>query len=142
MVLVFSLLRAVEDAKRRLLGIDEGDRTKSQTEQVELLRRRGSIFLLVAAIAGSIETYVNHSVPDTFALRFKENLSPQQARELWPPIVESALPFANQLEPALDQGLKNRERVADTVATFGSLVEATKEANAPVYGAFAEAVVL
>ena len=61
--------------------------------------------------------------------------------EFWRPIVESALPFASQLDPALDQGLKNRDRVAEATKTFGSLVEATKAANGAVFTEFADRIV-
>ncbi len=138
MVLVFSLLRGVEDAKRRLLAVPEEDRTQSQADQIDFFRKRGSLFVLVAAIAASVETYLNRAVPDAFALRFRDNPSPQRAMGFWRPIVDSVLPFANMLEPGLDQGLRNRERVAEVQKTFGSLVEATKSANSAVFDAFAE----
>lgn len=97
---VFSLLRAVEDAKGKLLSIPETARTKSQSDQVEFFRRRGSIFLLVAALASAIETYLSHAVADSFSLKFQENLSPKAGADLWRPIVESALPFANPIHAA------------------------------------------
>src|SRR5262249_20661812 len=43
MVFVFSLLRAVEEAKNRLLLLPEDERTKSQSDQIDFFRRRGSI---------------------------------------------------------------------------------------------------
>jgi AIPR protein len=139
MVLVFSLLRCVEEAKRQLLAIPEDARTQPQQRQVEFFRKRGSVYLLMAAIASSMETYLDRAVPDSFALRFKENYSPIQGIAAWAPIVQSALPFAEHLEPALDKGLSS-DKAVEAIRTFGGLVEATKAVNAEVFNAFAEQV--
>ncbi len=140
-VLTYALERAIEEAKRRLLAVSEADRTQLQVRQVEFFRQRGSILLLVAAIGASIETYLGRAVPDRFSLRFRDNISPHVAAELWRPIVESALSFVERLEPALERTLKNKERVTEAVDIFGSLVSATRQANAAIFDPFAEAVV-
>jgi hypothetical protein len=73
-------------------------------------------------------------------LRFKQNVSPRDAVALWYPVTGPALALSNQLQPALKVGLKNRERVAEAIGTFRTLVEATKAANAQIFQGFADEV--
>jgi hypothetical protein len=42
-------------------------------------RRRGSTFLLLAAISASIETFLGKAVPDRWTLSFADNCSPGEA---------------------------------------------------------------
>ncbi len=139
-VLCFALQRALEQAKKRLSDIDEDARTTTQKSHMDFFRRRGSISLMVAAISDSIETFLDRPVADRMALRFKENLSPKDAADAWMPIVDSALPFSNQLLEATDLGLKNAENVKAALEKFRSMVEATVDANRKKYAAFAKKV--
>ncbi len=63
-VLAFALQRAIEDVKRELALIPENARTAGQQRNIAYLRRRGSISLLVAGIAGSLETITGQVIPD------------------------------------------------------------------------------
>ncbi|MGC2374240.1 MAG: AIPR family protein [Solirubrobacteraceae bacterium] len=50
-VFCYSLLRALEAAKKRLGDINESDRTEAQQRHTQFFRRRGSIAIMVAAIS-------------------------------------------------------------------------------------------
>lgn len=139
-VFCYSLLKAIEEAKAELNKIPEEKRTTSQRNRAEFLRSRGVIHLLTAAIGGSIETILGEAVADRFALRFKKNVSPAQAIELWRPIVQSCLPFNDQLSGATNLGLKSTERVEDALRRFESMIEATRDSKEETFDRFAAEV--
>ncbi|MGW4116747.1 AIPR family protein [Actinosynnema sp. NPDC004786] len=135
-VLAYGLLRSIESAKRELSDIEDPKRTALQKQQVSFFRKRGCIPLLVAAIADSLESIFGAAVPNRYALRFKENLTPRQAAEAWAPIVRACLSFSGQLQSACDNDLKNADKVRSAIESFTSMVSATVEANAEKYAAF------
>ncbi|WP_433725169.1 AIPR family protein [Actinoplanes sp. CA-051413] len=135
-VLTYSLQKAVEEVKRELSQLPEDGRTASQQKHLGFLRRRGSITLLVAAVAESLESVTGHVIPDRRSLEFKDNCSPAEGVERWRPLVQALLPFVNQLTSAADNDLKNNERVRDALEKFQSMVEATVESNDKIYTQF------
>ena len=139
-VFVFSLLRALEAAKKRIGEIPEADRTEALGRHMQFFRRRGSIIMMLAAISGSIEVFLEKPVADRASLRFKENASPAKAAALWQPIVDAALSFSNQLIDATDLGLKNAEVVKNAEQNFQGMIEATADANRERYNGFSELV--
>lgn len=139
-VLTFSLLRAIEATRKILSDVPEDDRTEAQKKQMAFFRRRGSVFLLVAAISASIETFLGRAVADRWSLAFADNCSPAMGIERWQPIVESALSFSHQLSDATDLGLKNPETVKRALDDFQGLIGATADANRAKYDAFAALV--
>jgi AIPR protein len=141
-VFCYSLQRALEAAKKRIGDMDESDRTEAQSKHLQFFRKRGSISLMLAAISDSIELFLGQPVSNRSSLRFKDNCSPGDATNRWQPIVESALPFSGQLVEATDLGLKNSDTVAAALEKFQSMIEATAEANADRYSAFADQVEL
>lgn len=139
-VFCYSLLRALEAAKKRLGDVDEANRTEVQQRHTQFFRRRGSIALMVAAISATIELFLGHPVPDRTALRFKDNCAPKDAADRWLPIVESALAFSAQLIDATDLGLKNSDTVDAALEKFQGMIEATVDANKERYAEFSSLV--
>jgi hypothetical protein len=139
-VLAYSLLRAIEAAKKRIADIPEEQRTEAQKRHMQFFRRRGSTHLLMAAVSSSIETFLNKPVPDRARLQFADNCAPNDAAERWQPIVDAALSFSSQLMDATDTGLKNPETVTRTVENFQGMIEATADANRAKYDEFAVTV--
>jgi hypothetical protein len=107
---------------------------------VNFFRQRGSMFLLVAAVATSIETILGKAVPDPFRLQFCDNVSPRAATDTWRSVVDISLAFVAQLESALERNLENRERVTEATGRFRALVEATRAANATIFDEFSARV--
>ncbi len=99
-VYTYGLLKAIEQAKQRILEIPEGSRTDAQKRHATYFSARGSNYLLVAAFGSSIETMLGVAVADRYSLRFKENLSPTATTEAWQPVVDVALAFSSHLMPA------------------------------------------
>ncbi len=141
-VLAYSLVKVIEESKVKLVAIEEANRTGIEKEQIDFYRQRGSIFLLVAALGHAMETFLGKPVPDRFALRFKDNVSPKQAMEFWRPLIQPSLAFATQLRPGLEGGMKNPQKVNEAISTFQSLLEAIKTANAETFAAFSARVEL
>jgi hypothetical protein len=137
-VFCYSLLRAIDTRKIELSGM--GSRTVTEEQQLSYLRKRGSNFLLIAAIGGCLETYLGRSIPDRFLLNFGAGISHWQAATFWKPIVESSLSFYQPLDSAIGLGLKSNVNVPAAIQTFTSLMEATKSANKALFEAFAATV--
>lgn len=128
-VFCYSLLKAVEQTKSDLSSISLDERTNKQKRHATFFRSRGGVHLLTAAIGGSIETILSQAVPDRFLLRFKDNIPPTRASELWLPVVKGVLPFTEQLSGATNLGLKSADKVEQAIGLFESMIEASRESN-------------
>ena len=131
-VFAYGLLRAVESKKMYLVNQAKGgddNLTDAEQQQLAVLRKRGSIYLLVSAISACLEIFRGGRVPNTFRLSFGERMSPEDATKAWSGIVEIAASFCDQLDGAISDGLKNVERVNMAIKTFKSLVLATAKSN-------------
>lgn len=135
-VLTYSLQKAIEEIKRELSQLPEKDRTSFQQKHLSFLRRRGSITLLAAAIAESLETVTGKVIADRVTLEFADNCTPSVATGRWRPLVQALLPFVNQLSSAADNDLKSNEKVNEALEKFQSMVEATVESNERIYTQF------
>jgi len=141
LVFCYSLLRAVEEAKRLLVAkskLKEEALTTQESDLLAYFRHRGSTYLLASAIASCMETLAGRKIANPFRISFGLRTSPSQATQHWSEIVSVVSPFSTQLIEALSDGLKNNERAQKSIATFRSLVQATSGANAVAYKNFAK----
>lgn len=143
-VFCYSLLKAVDEKKVDLMTKtrDGSTLTVAEEEHLAFLRRRGSNYLLVSAIAGCIETILGRAIPNRFRLVFGEATSPSEGQQYWLGILEMLLPLSTQLEDGFFNGLKNPERVKAANKTFHSLVQVTRRANETAYKEFARKVLV
>jgi hypothetical protein len=124
-----------------LRSIPVSERTNTIREQIEYFDLRGSSFLLVSAIAASIETMLNKPIPDTFNLHWKNIISLHQAIDNWSPVIVCLLPFTNNLGKAITETrLQNKENVENSIKTFRSFVEATKAVHGTIFTQLAEKI--
>ena len=111
-VFCYSLWRRVTETKAALTAMDEQAQTSDDKEALDFLRKRGSLHLLVAAVASAAEIYLGRALTNTFDLSFGKRISPAVASEYWAPLVDALLPFApNQLGPVFItevSGVRNR----------------------------------
>lgn len=125
-VMCWSLLKAVQEYKSDLLE-REDDLRKTEKKTLAFLRKRGSTFLLVAAIASTLDTIMGKAVSSTFKLSFANSTSPSAAIDHWTPIVSSLATFAPQLDGVdagtafrrntdLSERLTNFQQIVDSVA--------------------------
>lgn len=144
LVFAYSLLRAVENQKKRLVDKHKQNPdslTDQESQLLDYFRHRGSTYLLVSAIASSLEAIMGHKISNVFRLSFGEGVSPKEGAEIWSKIVEVTSPFCAQLSEAFSDGLKNTEKVNSAQRTFVSLVQATVSVNKAVFDKFAKKVV-
>jgi hypothetical protein len=144
LLFAYSLLRAVEETKRELVAKSrkENGLTVKDEDLLAYFRHRGATFLLVSAIASSLETFVGKRVAIPARVSFTTKTSPKAAMSHWAAIVTVVSPFCKQLVEALNGGLQNNERAQKAIAVFRSLVEATSNANADTYGKFAKLIII
>lgn len=120
----YSLQKSVERAKEALSSIPAESRTAKQKSHAEFFRSRGSVHLMTSAIAFSLETILGIAIKNRFDLRFKQNLSPNDAIDCWGKVIDQCLPFTLYLSDATNQGLKSRDKVKNAFEKFESMLEA------------------
>lgn len=138
-VFAYSLLRAVENRKLILMNkAKKGDAnlTQSEDKQITFLRKRGSIYLLVSAIAACLEVFLGRRIPNLYRISFGIQVSPHEAQKIWSEIVDVTAPLSAQLEEAVNDGLKSIERVNTVMQKFQGLIEVTADANEKKYRTF------
>ncbi|WP_406678016.1 AIPR family protein [Moorella sp. ACPs] len=142
-VFAYSLLRCIENKKSDLKAAERSGQpmTDEQKKQLSFLRHRGATLLFVSAVAKCLETFCGKKVPNPFRLSFGR-VSPREAAERWVPIVEATIPFCGCLTPAVENGLKSKEKVAEVTDLFKAFVEQSKVVMQPVYSEFAGYVIL
>jgi len=138
LVFAYSLLRAIEARKTSLVQKSKADSgvTDAETKELQYFRQRGSIFLLVASIAASLETILGRKLVRISKISFGAKTEPRNAIKIWDPIISVCTAFCPQLEDAFADGLKNKERIRKTITTFQSLIQATVAANADTFKTF------
>lgn len=136
-VFCFSLVRAIQDWKERLTA-EADDLPTTERNVLSFLRKRGSTWLLAAAIASCLDTVLGRAVPSTFRLSFGQRVSPADAVEAWRPLVEALGAFGGQLDVA-DSGttLKRSERPSVRLEAFQQAVAAVRVPLRDTFDAFA-----
>ena len=144
LVFAYGLLRAIEEKKRDLVARSKSTAvlTSQEEDLLEYFRHRGSTYLLVSAVSSCLEVFVGKRVANVSRISLGPKVSPKQAIQAWKEIVDIVSPFAQQLLEALNDGLKNAEKVQKAIAVFKSLVQATSSANAEAYKKFARQIVV
>ncbi|MBE1461367.1 AIPR family protein [Kibdelosporangium phytohabitans] len=137
-VFCYSLWTSVVNVKSRISSIPVDEQTDDDREALDFLRRRGSLYLLVAAIARSAEIYIGRALADMFALSFGDDVSPADAADYWLPLVDALLPLAPaQLASVFDSGgLRRKDIVEGGLKAFRSIVASTKRGNSAVFEEF------
>ncbi len=140
-VLACSLLRSIQDVKTNLFNKNKIGNNLTQSEQdiVSFFQMKGSIYLLMAAVADLIETILGNAVPNRFAPEFNVNISVVTAMELWRPIVEVLLPLTGQIMDGFTNNRISAEFNA-SIPKFRALVGATAASNKLIFKEFAAKV--
>lgn len=139
-VFCYSLLKCIENKKADLIIRSKHSpdtMTESEEEQLKFMRRRGAIFLLVAAVSECLEIVLARKVVDKFSLSFG-SLGPDEAVTLWEDVVDVSLSLSAQLEDAFSSGLQNQKLTLDAIKKFKGVFGATAAANKKIYSAFAK----
>ncbi|MGK0270737.1 MAG: hypothetical protein ACI88H_001385 [Cocleimonas sp.] len=133
-VTCYSLVKIIEAKKKQLQN--KGSLTVNEEKTLTFLRQRGAIYLATYAISSCLETFLERAVPNLFRISFGNRVSPNQALDIWGPVVDTLLPFVEHLNPAIVNGLKNTSEIESAVSIFRSLVTSTRSFNAAVFDNF------
>jgi hypothetical protein len=147
LVFSYGLLRAVEEKKRDLVtrsktATGATGLTSQEEGLLEYFRHRGSTYLMVSAVSSCLEVFVAKKVANPARISFGPKMSPKQSTQVWKEVVDIVSPFTQQLLDALNDGLKNADKVQKAIGVFRSLVQATAGANAEAYRKFAKQIVV
>lgn len=139
----WSLIKAVEECKSRLRALADGDLTKGKKEQREYFEHPGSIPLMVAAIAESMEALLARRITNSFQPKFKGRPAPAKCIAHWQPIVDALAPLAcKNLRPVLKASGPPKELPPDALDNFRNHVEVMVENGDERWKAFADKVKL
>lgn len=142
-VFIYSLLLAIQQAKVDLVQRASRDElAEDEKEMLAFFRQRGSQFLLLASIGACIEILLNRRVPSRFSLNFGTDVSPDQGREIWKPVVAAVLPFTSTLRAdELKGSLRDEATVEKAVKDFRASIRSIAPGNQDVFAAFAANII-
>ncbi|MBK4348983.1 AIPR family protein [Lacisediminihabitans changchengi] len=133
-----SLIKAIEQYK---LNLNEQDQATAQDNSIlEFLRLRGAGFMLAAAIAANIEQICGFAAPSSWGIRFKENISPNAARDLWLEIIPSLAQFSGPLNGAVTPNFRSAIRRDTALESYRGVLSAILAMQPTVYRSFADRV--
>ncbi|MFP1778759.1 AIPR family protein [Lonsdalea quercina] len=138
-VCCYGLVRAIEAKKKQLQT--KTNLTRDDEKSLTFLRQRGAIFLTTYAFSYCLETILERSVPNLFRISFGAKCSPTKSMENWKPVIDALIPFLEQLNPAIVNGLKNQNEIEQAVSTFNSLAKSTRAFNATVFDVFKNKII-
>lgn len=141
-VFTYSLLTAIQHQKVDLVQRENQNQlAQDEREILAVFRQRGSQFLLLAAIGSCVEIVLGRPIGNRFSLSFGGEVSPKVGSQLWGPVVEAVLPFANCLRAdELKGSLRNRTRVDDALSSFRAIIRSTAKGNQAIFREFASRV--
>lgn len=143
-VFAYSLVRAVEQRKVELIEkVKKSTQTLTIDEENQILffRKRGSNYLLASAIAGCLEIFSGKKISNMYRFSFGERKSPRDAQKLWSELIDVTIPLCNQLEEALNDGLKNTKLVESVIIKFRGLISVTAKSNSSIFKEFSKNLV-
>jgi len=138
-LLCYSLTKTIEDLKIEFLYSEE-ELLEEQENILSFLRSRGSIILFSTAISDCLENLLSRRIPNKFSVQFSRNVSLDEAKSIWRPIINIGTSFVTQLNDGLQDGIKNQARINEARKTFVSLMGAVKVANSQIVESFAKDV--
>lgn len=141
-VLVYSLLKAIESYKNKLRKKEaENKILENEEDELDFLRNRGATYLLHAAIAHCLENILGVPIHDKFALSFGEKVSPDVAKGIWEPIVEVTVAFSPELKIGVHNSLQSKEDVKKALDIFRSYISGLKSVHGETFKKFSDSVV-
>lgn len=120
-IFIYSLSKAIDEFKNKLRNKKE-QRTETENKQMEFLSKRGSKMLIIATVSECLEDLIGEKISDKWKLKFKDSTNFDVLLQRWEQIISTIIPFNNNLEPALQGGLKNKEVVNKQIQAVKNIV--------------------
>lgn len=139
LVFVYSLLKAIEHEKTRLVekSGSESELTKLEKQRLEFFRLPAAVFVYANAISASLETILGRSISDYFALSFGPQTSPKRSIANWASIVSATAPFTRLLAKAISDGL-SKSAIQDDIQNFIQQVEVSADSQSLAFDRFSK----
>jgi len=134
----YSLIKAIEHYKLELT--EQAQLTAQETAVLSFLRLRGAGFMLAAAIASNIEQICGFAAPSSWGIRFKKNVSPNDATALWLTVVPSLAQFHAPLVGAVTPNFRSAQRRDLALDNYKGMLSAILAMKSDVYREFASHV--
>lgn len=116
---VYSLYQAIENKKNQLkIANKENTLDSTGKDAYEFLIVRGSVWVLIAAVANCMDSLLGVTVKDYFNLKFKDTLGLEESTLLWEQELNIMLPFVSSLTPAVQNGVKAKEIIQKSIKDF------------------------
>lgn len=139
-VFCYSLLDTVNKRKIELTQKQRSD-PKSLTaidlSTLEFLSKKGSSYLIVHAIAQSMETILGRPITNKSDLHFKKNLSPEKAEVLWDPIVSVFLSLSSHLGQSFSRNRISNDAVDKSIPGFVGIIASLASLQKETFDNFA-----
>jgi hypothetical protein len=138
---VYSLLRKINIIKTELkakLKNDPQSLTDIEKAQLDFFEKKGSTFLLVAAVSACLETILGRSVPDKFSVHFRKKSNLRDAEENWSKIISIVLPLSVHLSDGFSGKRITAEGVPKAINQFRTLFAAVAAPNKRALSEFAQ----
>jgi hypothetical protein len=87
-----------------------------------------------------METILGRAIPNKADLRFRANVSPEEAGKNWKPLIDLMLALSNQLDDAFSRERISNESIARAVPNFVGVVDSLAEIQRPTFDAFSKLV--
>jgi len=122
-IFTYSLARAIDNYKAELYK-KRDLRTSIEETQLTFLSKRGSKMLLIYSISISFESIISKKITNKWKLRFINNSNFEDLQSLWNILLKTVIPFCKELLPALESGLKSKERSLEVATKLNSTLAA------------------
>ncbi|OGF04152.1 MAG: hypothetical protein A2509_08410 [Candidatus Edwardsbacteria bacterium RIFOXYD12_FULL_50_11] len=133
----YTLLKAIALKKKELVAkAKSGKIQEFEQTQLDYLRKRGAHFLLISAIANSMEVFIDESIANLFEIKYIKNFNLTDAISKWYPIVNISTSFVMQLNSGLSDGFRTKEKYTEAISNFKQFINSTREPNKQLYNSF------
>lgn len=139
-VFCYSLLSRMNDRKLELSQKQKNDPaalTNIENNSLAFLNKKGANYLLVHVISQCMETILGKPISNRFDLHFKRNITPNEAKQFWVPIIEMMLSLSNQLESAFSRDRISNDSVSRAVPNFVGVVASIADLQKETFEKFA-----
>ncbi|MFW7268657.1 AIPR family protein [Gluconacetobacter sp. Hr-1-5] len=124
-VFCYSLLDCITKKKIQLsqkIKSDANSVTSVESAAFDFLSKKGSTYLVSYVISQCMETILGRPIANKSDLHFSKNLSPDQAEQIWSPIVDIILSLSSHLDNAFSRNRISNETVQKSVPGFVGII--------------------
>ncbi|UCR89160.1 AIPR family protein [Mycetocola spongiae] len=119
----------------------ETELSSAEEKELTFLSLKGAPYLLIEAVARSLETMLGKTLPSRFALSFRGTPTLADAAAYWNIVIEAVLPLSDQLRGAFSRGRVSKDGKDDALSAFEGLFGALQSLKPDGFTEFSKVVV-